>query len=60
MIPSQLISIKPVSNKETYNPELNEGDLLITKEALSDTELIEFAGVGTLESWNSCSIWCLH
>lgn len=26
---------------------------LITKEALSDTELIEFNGVGTLESWNS-------
>ena len=26
---------------------------LITKEALSDTELIEFEGVGTLESWNS-------
>ena len=26
---------------------------LITKEALSDTELIDFEGVGTLESWNS-------
>ena len=26
---------------------------LVTKEALSDTELIEFEGVGTLESWNS-------
>lgn len=26
---------------------------LITKEALSDTELIEFEEVGTLESWNS-------
>ena len=26
---------------------------VITKEALSDTELIEFEGVGTLESWNS-------
>ena len=26
---------------------------LITKEALSDTELIEFEGIGTLESWNS-------
>ena len=26
---------------------------LITKEALSDTELLEFEGVGTLESWNS-------
>lgn len=26
---------------------------VITKEALSDTELIEFKGVGTLESWNS-------
>ena len=26
---------------------------MITKEALSDTELIHFDGVGTLESWNS-------
>ncbi len=26
---------------------------VVTKEALSDTELIEFEGVGTLESWNS-------
>lgn len=26
---------------------------LITKEALSDTELIEFKNIGTLESWNS-------
>jgi lysine 6-dehydrogenase len=26
---------------------------LVVKEALSDTELIEFEGVGTLESWNS-------
>lgn len=26
---------------------------LVTREALSDTELIEFPGVGTLESWNS-------
>jgi len=26
---------------------------LVTKEALSDTELINFEGVGTLESWNS-------
>jgi saccharopine dehydrogenase-like NADP-dependent oxidoreductase len=26
---------------------------LITKEALSETELIEFEGIGTLESWNS-------
>ena len=26
---------------------------LITKEALSDTELLDFEGVGTLESWNS-------
>jgi len=26
---------------------------LIIKEALSDTELIEFNGIGTLESWNS-------
>ena len=26
---------------------------LITKEALSDTELIEFDEIGTLESWNS-------
>tara|TARA_B100001057_G_scaffold181270_1_gene181998 strand:+ start:138 stop:938 length:801 start_codon:yes stop_codon:yes gene_type:complete len=34
MIPSQLISITPVSSKEKYNPELNEGDLLITKEEL--------------------------
>ena len=34
MIPSQLISITPVSGKEKYNPELNEGDLLITKEEL--------------------------
>ena len=34
MIPSRLISITPVSSKEKYNPELNEGDLLITKEEL--------------------------
>ena len=34
MIPSKLISITPVSSKEKYNPELNEGDLLITKEEL--------------------------
>ena len=34
MIPSQLISITPVSSKEKYNPELNKGDLLITKEEL--------------------------
>jgi saccharopine dehydrogenase-like NADP-dependent oxidoreductase len=26
---------------------------MVTKEALSDPELIQFAGVGTLESWNS-------
>ena len=26
---------------------------IITKDALSDTELIDFEGVGTLESWNS-------
>mgnify|MGYP001330163461 FL=1 len=26
---------------------------VITKEALSDTELIDFEGIGTLESWNS-------
>ena len=26
---------------------------VVTKEALSETELIEFEGVGTLESWNS-------
>ena len=26
---------------------------IVTKEALSDTELIDFEGVGTLESWNS-------
>lgn len=30
-----------------------ENGHLITKEALSDPELIEFDGVGTLESWNS-------
>lgn len=30
-----------------------QGSQLITREALSDTELIEFPGVGTLESWNS-------
>lgn len=34
MIPSQLISITPVSSSEKYKPELNEGDLLITKQAL--------------------------
>tara|TARA_B100001093_G_scaffold240619_1_gene230398 strand:- start:568 stop:1677 length:1110 start_codon:yes stop_codon:yes gene_type:complete len=26
---------------------------IITKEALSDTELVQFNGIGTLESWNS-------
>jgi lysine 6-dehydrogenase len=26
---------------------------LVTREALSDTELIDFPGIGTLESWNS-------
>lgn len=30
-----------------------QGEQIITREALSDTELIEFPGVGTLESWNS-------
>ncbi len=30
-----------------------ENGNLITREALSDTELIQFEGIGTLESWNS-------
>lgn len=30
-----------------------QGGQLVTREALSDTELIEFPKVGTLESWNS-------
>ncbi len=30
-----------------------QNSALVTKEALSDPELIHFAGVGTLESWNS-------
>lgn len=34
MIPCQLISITPSLAKETYQPELNDTDLLITKEKL--------------------------
>ena len=30
-----------------------QNSAMVTKEALSDPELIHFAGVGTLESWNS-------
>lgn len=30
-----------------------ENGAIITREALSDAELVEFEGVGTLESWNS-------
>lgn len=30
-----------------------QNSALITKEALSETQLIEFDGIGTLESWNS-------
>lgn len=30
-----------------------QNNQLVIKEALSDTELIEFDGIGTLESWNS-------
>ena len=37
--------VRPARYVQNYN--------LITKEALSDTELIEFDEIGTLESWNS-------
>lgn len=30
-----------------------ENGVMITREALSDAELVEFEGIGTLESWNS-------
>ena len=36
MIPSQVISINPVSTTENYKPELNKEDLLITKEKLAE------------------------